>query len=121
MTNAAEMIAAGMLLLLFHPFVDRQGSGPVTLSSLLAVLYLAVFGGIIVYSAYMYLLRHVSSALATSYAYMNPVVAVGLGLGLGGEHLSILGLLALIVILVGAGCILLKHQSEPVHKWVKRQ
>ena len=69
----------------------------------------------------MYLLGHVSSALATSYAYVNPVVAVGLGLGLAGEHLSILGLLALIVILAGAGCILLKHQSEPVHTWVKRQ
>ena len=109
MTNAAEMIAAGILLLLFHPLVDRQGSGPVTLSSLMAVLYLAVFGGIIVYSAYMYLLGHVSSALATTYAYVNPIVAVGLGLGLAGEHLSILGLLALMVILVGAGCILLKH------------
>ena len=110
MTNAAEMIAAGTLLLLLHPFVERQGSGPLTLSSLLAVLYLAIFGGIIVYSAYMYLLGHVSSALATSYAYVNPVVAVGLGLGLAGEHLSTLGLLALMVILVGAGCILLKDQ-----------
>ena len=112
MTNAAEMMAAGMLLLLLHPFVERQGSGPITLSSLLAVLYLAVFGGIIVYSAYMYLLGHVSSALATSYAYVNPVVAVGLGLGLAGEQVSILGLIALVVILVGAGCILLKEQSS---------
>jgi len=69
----------------------------------------------------MYLLGHVSSALATSYAYVNPVVAVGLGLGLAGEHFSILGLLALVVILAGAGYILLKHQSEPVHTWVNRQ
>ena len=78
----------------------------------LGFLYLAVFGGIIVYSAYMYLLGHVSSALATSYAYVNPVVAVGLGLGLAGEQVSILGLIALVVILVGASCILLKEQSS---------
>jgi len=112
MTNAAEMIAGGTLLLLFHLFVNKQGLGPLTLSSMGAVLYLAIFGGIIVYSAYMYLLHHVSSTLATSYAYVNPVVAVGLGFGLGGEHLGIVALLALVVILVGAGCILLRQKPQ---------
>jgi drug/metabolite transporter (DMT)-like permease len=108
MTNAAEMIAGGGLLLLFHLVVDTRGIGPVTLSSLGALLYLAVVGGVVVYSAYMYLLHHVSSTLATSYAYVNPLVAVGLGVAVGGEHPSLIGLLALLVILVGAGTILLK-------------
>ncbi len=112
MTNAAEMLAGGTLLLFFHLLVERQQPGLITLSSVGAVLYLAFFGGIIVYSAYVYLLRHVSFPLATSYAYVNPLVAVGFGLGLGGEHPSLTELLALVVILVGAGCILLKSRKR---------
>ncbi len=46
----------------------------------------------------MYLIRNVSPALATSYAYVNPVVAVLLGTGLGGETLSKIEWLALGVI-----------------------
>jgi drug/metabolite transporter (DMT)-like permease len=116
MTNAAEMIAGGTLLLLFHLLIERRAPGPVTASSLLAVLYLAIFGGVLVYSAYMYLLSHVSPALATSYAYVNPAVAVGLGIGVAGEHLSMSGLFALVVILVGAGSMLLKRPSRPAQK-----
>jgi drug/metabolite transporter (DMT)-like permease len=108
MTNSAEMLAGGTILLFFHLLVERQQPGPIALSSVGAVVYLAVFGGIIVYSAYVFLLRHVSFPLATSYAYVNPLVAVGLGLGMGGERPSLTELLVLVVILVGAGCILLK-------------
>lgn len=46
----------------------------------------------------MYLIRNVSPALATSYAYVNPVVAVLLGTGLGGERLALIEWLALGVI-----------------------
>ena len=49
----------------------------------------------------MYLVSHTSPALATSYAYVNPLVAVLLGVGFGGEHLGTLGWLALVVILAG--------------------
>lgn len=118
MTNATEMLAGGTLLLFFHLLVERQQPGPISLASVGAVLYLAVFGGIIVYSAYVYLLRHVSFPLATSYAYVNPLVAVGLGLGLGGERPSITELLALVVILVGAGCLLLKSRERTSVKTV---
>ena len=118
MTNAAEMMAGGTLLFFFHLFMERQQPGAISFSSVVAVLYLAVFGGIIVYSAYVFLLRHVSFPLATSYAYVNPLVAVGLGVGLAGEHLSLTGLLALVVILIGAGCIVFesrKHFSVKTH------
>jgi drug/metabolite transporter (DMT)-like permease len=102
------MLAEGGLLLLFHLVEDRRGICQVKLHAVGAMLYLAVIGGVVVYSAYMYLLHHVSSTIATSYAYVNPLVAVGLGVGVGGEHLSLIALLALLVILVGAGSILLK-------------
>jgi len=118
MTNAAEMLAGGALLLFFHLLVERQQPGPITLPAIGAILYLAVFGGIIVYSAYVYLLRRISFPLATSYAYVNPLVAVGLGLGLGGERPSLMELLALVVILVGAGCLLLKSRERTSGKAV---
>lgn len=56
----------------------------------------------------MYLIRNVSPALATSYAYVNPVVAVLLGTGLGGETLSkiewlALGVIVFAVVLVTLG------------------
>lgn len=54
-----------------------------TFSGFMAVAYLALFGSIIAINAYMFLIRNVSPALATSYAYVNPVVAVLLGTGLG--------------------------------------
>jgi drug/metabolite transporter (DMT)-like permease len=47
----------------------------------------------------MYLIRNVAPAVATSYAYVNPVVAVLLGTGFGGEHLSAVEWLALGVII----------------------
>ncbi|EJA1704933.1 drug/metabolite exporter YedA [Escherichia coli] len=79
-----------------------------SLSGFLAVGYLALFGSIIAINAYMYLIRNVSPALATSYAYVNPVVAVLLGTGLGGETLSkiewlALGVIVFAVVLVTLG------------------
>jgi drug/metabolite transporter (DMT)-like permease len=56
--------------------------------SLLALLYLIVFGSIIGFTAYTWLLRNTSAASATTYAYVNPVVAIILGWALGGERLT---------------------------------
>ena len=61
--------------------------------------YLAIFGSIIAINAYMYLIRNVSPAIATSYAYVNPVVAVLLGTSFNGEHLSGVEWLALVIII----------------------
>ena len=47
--------------------------------ALWAWAYLAVFGSLVAYSAYMYLLEHTRTAVATSYSYVNPAIAVLLG------------------------------------------
>ena len=52
----------------------------------LALFYLIAFGSIVAFSAYTYLLRHTTTALATSSSYVNPVLAVLLGAALGGER-----------------------------------
>ncbi|HLV91466.1 MAG TPA: EamA family transporter, partial [Acidimicrobiia bacterium] len=53
-----------------------------------AMLYLAVFGSLLAYTAFVYLMHNVRPSLATSYAYVNPIVAVILGVTLGDETLT---------------------------------
>lgn len=79
----------------------------------------ALFGSIIAINAYMYLIRNVSPALATSYAYVNPVVAVLLGTGLGGESLALiewlaLGVIVFAVVLVTLGKYLFPMKADAV-------
>ncbi len=67
----------------------------------LAMLYLATFGSLIGFTSYMYLLDNVRPALATSYAYVNPIVAVLLGVIFVGETITLLGVVAMVIILGG--------------------
>ena len=100
MGAAAEMLTGGAALAVLSVVFREQWRTP-SPGSLWALLYLILAGSLLAYSAYMYLVAHTSPALATSYAYVNPLVAVLLGVGLGSERLGHLGWLALAVILVG--------------------
>ena len=82
------------------------------MQSLLALLYLITFGSLLAFSAYGYLLRSVRPALATSYAYVNPVVAVCLGVIFAGESITAMTVVAMVVILVGVGLISLGHGKD---------
>jgi drug/metabolite transporter (DMT)-like permease len=57
-------------------------------SSWLALGYLVVFGSLVAFTAYAWLLRNARPTVATSYAYVNPILAVLLGAVLYGEPLS---------------------------------
>ena len=108
MAGAIEMLAAGVVLMIASMIAGEKLTALPSLSGFLAVGYLALFGSIIAINAYMYLIRNVSPALATSYAYVNPVVAVLLGTGLGGETLAkiewlALGVIVFAVVLVTLG------------------
>lgn len=58
-----------------------------------------LFGSILAFSAYMYLLKHVRPAAATSYAYVNPAVAVLLGIVFAGEQIGAEECVAMAVII----------------------
>src|SRR5690606_34510500 len=88
MAGAIEMLAAGIALLFVSAMSGEKLTTMPTLSGFLAVGYLAIFGSIIAINSYMFLIRNVSPAVATSYAYVNPVVAVLLGTTFAGEVLS---------------------------------
>jgi drug/metabolite transporter (DMT)-like permease len=78
----------------------------------IALAYLIVFGSIIAFSAYLYVLKHVRPALATSYAYVNPPVAVLFGLVLVGEHVGPYDIAGMAIILLGVGVITLARQQR---------
>ncbi|MCA1924149.1 drug/metabolite exporter YedA [Buttiauxella noackiae] len=99
MAGAVEMLAAGMVLLAASALTGERLDAMPTPAGFMAVAYLSLFGSIIAISAYMYLIRNVAPAVATSYAYVNPVVAVLLGTGFAGESLSPIEWLALGVII----------------------
>jgi drug/metabolite transporter (DMT)-like permease len=106
MGSAMQMLAAGALLMLLSVGAGERMRQLPTGPSLVALGYLVVFGSLVAYSAYHYLLHRVRPALATSYAYVNPVVAVALGVALAGEHVSGTGVLAMVVILIGVGLVI---------------
>jgi drug/metabolite transporter (DMT)-like permease len=102
---AAEMLTGGGLLMAIGVSTGEHIATTPPLEAWLGLAYLTVFGSIVAFSAYMYLLRRVRPALATSYAYVNPVVAVILGVTVGSESLTGEGLIALPLILIGVGLI----------------
>lgn len=108
MAGAVEMLTAGAVLLIASALSGEHLARRPALSGLLSLGYLSLFGSVIAINAYMYLIRNVTPAIATSYAYVNPVVAVLLGIGFGGESLTArewlaLGIIILAVILVTLG------------------
>ena len=88
MTTAVQLFSGGVVMLILGPARGERILEMPGAESLLALGYLIVFGSIVALTSYVFLLRTVRPALATSYAYVNPVVAVVAGVGIGGEVLS---------------------------------
>ena len=112
MSSAAEMFAGGLVLVLISFAVRERTPDLHMTQSLWAIAFLIVFGSLLAFSAYGYLLRTVRPALATSYAYVNPMVAVGLGILVDGEHITIFGLLAMLIILSGVALVSLGRDRK---------
>ncbi len=71
--------------------------GDIHASSWLSLVYLIIFGSLLAYSAYVWLLKVRPAAEVATHAYVNPVVAVVIG-GVGGEEITLIQLLGLVVI-----------------------
>jgi len=101
MTAAAQMICGGVIIVLAGLATGERFEAVPTLSGTMSVAYLVVFGSIIAFTAYVWLLHHVRPALASSYAYINPPIAVLFGALLAGERFTAHDLGAMAVILAG--------------------
>ncbi|MGE0872404.1 MAG: drug/metabolite exporter YedA [Kofleriaceae bacterium] len=98
---AMQMITGSMVLLVAGIATGEQIPDHVTTASWLAFGYLWLFGSMIAFTAYNWLLRHARPAVATSYAYVNPILAVIMGAAISGEPLGASMIIANVLI-VGA-------------------
>jgi drug/metabolite transporter (DMT)-like permease len=118
--TAMEMLAGGGLLLVVGVLTGEPARLAVTeisTRSLLAVAYLVVFGSLVAFSAFVWLLRVADTAKVATYAYVNPVVALLLGWAMAGEELSARTLLSSVVILGGVVLITtFRSGSRPVRE-----
>jgi drug/metabolite transporter (DMT)-like permease len=112
MASAAQMIIGGIASFIIALLLGERMHGIPTLRADLALLYLIFFGSLVAFSAYGFLLSRVRPALATSYAYVNPVVAVCLGALVAGEHITPLGVVAMLVILTGVALVTLTRKHS---------
>jgi drug/metabolite transporter (DMT)-like permease len=111
-----EMVCGGALLLiaglatgeLRNLHLDR-----ISLVSSLSLVYLVVFGSLVAYTAYVWLLSKVPTTAVATYAYVNPLVAVLLGWAFLGERITGQTLLAAALIIVAVVLILARPPVSP--------
>jgi drug/metabolite transporter (DMT)-like permease len=115
MSSGAQMFAGGVFLAIaaavlgeFHGFHPTQ----VSRGAWLALLYLAVFGSIIAYTAYVWLIHHESPTKVGTYAYVNPVVAVVVGYFFGGEPLGLRTILGTMFVLTSV-VVITSSKAQP--------
>lgn len=108
--TAAQMTAGGAMLLVASAARGEQLTAP-SGGSIAALAYLVVFGSMLAYSAFGYLLRNARPALATSYAYVNPIMALALGVALAGEQVTRADLVGLALVLAAVALVALGSRA----------
>jgi drug/metabolite transporter (DMT)-like permease len=112
---AMQMLTAGALLGVLGLAAGegaRVHPSQVSAASLLALLFLIVFGSLVAFTAYGWLLRNASTPLVSTYAYVNPAVAVFLGWALVGEHVGGREIAAGLVVLASVAMLMLAREAR---------
>jgi len=119
MGTGMEMLCGGVGLYLVGTFFGEWQAlhiSSITPQSWLALAYLIVFGSMMGFVAYAWLLRHAPVSLVATYAYVNPVVAIGLGAWIGQEHLDPRTIIAALIIISSVILINSSRQSRIIHQ-----
>jgi drug/metabolite transporter (DMT)-like permease len=86
-----------------------------TTAGVLSVVYLALFGSVVGLTAYVYLLQHVPVTKVSTYAFVNPVIAVLLGVAIFHERLAPAELLGMVIIIAAVATVILSRtRSAPI-------
>ena len=115
-STGVGMLAGGAFLLLVSAVAGefaRFDPSRVTWASGASLAYLSLFGSVVGFSAYLYLLRHVPPALVATYAFVNPIVAMALGWMFAHERLSPRSLSAAALVLVAVVLITTARAGAP--------
>ncbi len=110
MASATQMLGGGAGLAGVALLAGERVRVPVSVEAWAAAAYLTVFGSLLAFSAYADLLHRVRASLATSHAYVNPLVAVALGAVILGETVSPLGVGGMAAILAGVVLVLVGRE-----------
>lgn len=114
--TAMQMLAGGVALGLaglLRGEAAQVDVGRASMESLLGVGYLIVFGSLVGFSAYAWLLRVARTSLVSTYAYVNPIVAVLLGWAVLGEPVTVRTLVAGAIIVVAVALIVTARAARP--------
>ncbi len=117
-----QMLSGGALLLLLSTVSGEIFDfkvAEVSTDSWLALLYLIVFGSLLGFTTYMWLLRVTTPTAVGTYAYVNPVVAVLLGVVFAGERMPPQAFVAMLVIVSGVAMVSLGNQVVPLLRGVR--
>ena len=112
---AMEMLTGGAMLIVLGLVVESSQMHwrAISWRSTAGLFYLVAAGSLLGFTAYIWLLRVVSTTRVATYGYVNPAVAVFLGWALGGESISARALLATAIIIT-AVVLILSHRPQPV-------
>ena len=111
MTTAMHMLAGGAVLVVMAVMAGEPGqidTGSISTKSVISLAYLTIFGALVGYSAYIWLLGVTTPARATTYAYVNPAVAVLLGWLFADEQIDLRAGVAIAMILSAVVVVTLK-------------
>jgi len=112
---STQMLAGGSTLLVFSLLTGQWNTinpSMISTNALWAVAYLIIFGSIVGYTAYIWLMQHVHPTWVSTYAFVNPVVAVILGWILLKETLHLQSLLSALIIVVAVSLITLAKKTR---------
>jgi drug/metabolite transporter (DMT)-like permease len=115
MAAATQLLCGGVLNTAIALVVGERWPEHPPASAWLAWLYLVLFGSVICFRAYNYLLTHTRTAVATSYAYVNPVIALLLGVSIADEKVSGSAMLAGVLVVAGV-VLVVTAAGEPRRK-----
>lgn len=115
--TALEMLIGGVLLIAIGPLAGERAAAVVThgsAKSLLAIAYLVLIGSVLAFTAYVWLLQNAPISQVSTYAYVNPVVAVILGAVLLGERITPVTVVGGAIILLSVALVIRAEARQPL-------
>ena len=113
MAASGEMLTGGIMLLACSALAGELRTTPhFSAQAWWALLYLVVAGSLVAYTAYVWLLGRMAATKVASYAYVNPVIALGIGYWLGGEAVTARTMLGTGLVLASVVLLLTKRGEK---------
>jgi len=103
-----QMFAGGILLIMMSSITEEWLNIPINISSVTPILYLSLFGSVIAFSCYNYVLKHWTAVATSTYTYINPIVAIILGNAFLNERITINTIIGVTIILFGTRLVRIK-------------